>query len=63
MKLIIEFDALNVVEIDGDYTFETAETLAEIFDNAGAYQGGDIILLDEESGKQWVFTDVWEEFT
>lgn len=62
MKMIIEFDALNTVEIDGDYTFETAEALIEIFDNAEAYMGGDIILVDEESGKQWVFSEeTWEE--
>ena len=62
MKMIIEFDALNTVEIDGDYTFETAEALIEIFDNAEAYMGGDIILVDEETGKQWVFSEeTWEE--
>jgi hypothetical protein len=62
MKMIIEFDALNTVEIDGDYTFETAEALIEIFDNAEAYMGGDIILVDEEAGKQWVFSEeTWEE--
>jgi len=60
--MIIEFDALNTVEIDGDYTFETAEALIEIFDNAEAYMGGDIILVDEETGKQWVFSEeTWEE--
>jgi hypothetical protein len=62
MKMIIEFDALNTVEIDGDYTFKTAEALIEIFDNAEAYMGGDIILVDEEAGKQWVFSEeTWEE--
>ena len=63
MKMIIEFDALNIVEIDGDYTFKTAEALIEIFDNAEGYVGGDVLLVDEETGKQWVFSgETWEDF-
>lgn len=60
--LVAEHDA-EYVDMIGDFaSFEAAEARIVELENAEEHEGADFVLTDRETGKQWYFTDRWEEY-
>ena len=60
-EMQIEFDA-NMINSLGEFNSpDEAECFILMSEDSGNLDGGDIILTDNQTGKQYLYTDCWED--
>jgi hypothetical protein len=60
-ELKIEYDAYSCLSYGKFTSPDAAEQFILMQEENGEIDGGDVVLTDTQTGKQYLYTDCWEE--